>query len=318
MDKRKLALLSETEALERLLCRLPFEDENRKFLEVEHYRRVAGVLGEERLRRKLKELDLDEPHHLLFDVNLRMQDWKVQIDGLLLAESCAIVIESKNIQGEIHFERETDEFYRFTEDRKKTVLEDPTIQLAKHIRFLEKWFADKNIQLPVDGVVVFTSKQCQFISKPLHHHICKTYQLIHFLHKILQQYPQMPISHKLSEIIRTFSSNQSSFNRIPLCSYYRIDPRNFMSGMWCRTCERYTGQSRNKAGWKCSKCSQFDYAASELAIREYFSLVSDTLSNRELRAFCNISSPSVASRLLAEFDLEAEGPLRNRAYRIKK
>ena len=54
------------------------------------------------------------------------------------------------------------------------------------------------------------------------------------------------------------------------------------------------------------------------SVQKYFSLIDAQLSNRKLRKFCNLESPYVTSRLLAEFDLETAVALRNRTYQLKK
>src|SRR5690606_15027575 len=121
--------------------------------------------------------NLKENHVIIPDINLTQGHMKIQMDSLLLTRSHAIVIESKNINGEIHFDSATGEFFRFDKNSIKTVLEDPVIQLKRNMRFLSEWLKSKKLELTVKGLVVFTSKECEFISKPQNFPICKTYQL---------------------------------------------------------------------------------------------------------------------------------------------
>lgn len=313
----KLKLLSETESLERLLGRFPENHSYRKFLEVELYRSTAGKRGEERIKKKFKEFYVDEEFHLLMNISLSIGDWKVQMDGLLITERCAIIIESKNINGKIHFDEVTGEFYRFNDNGEKTVMEDPTMQLNKHIRFLAIWLKTRKINIPIDGLVVFTPKQCEFISKPRDKHICKTYQMIDYLHKILQEYPQKMASPKLTKIRRTIENNQDPYQPIPLCEYYRIRKEELKTGVFCLECRLYTMQ-RHKRSWHCSECGQKNHQAHYLTIQEYFSIISTSLNNQQFRQFSNVTSPSVTTRLLGQFDLDAIGDLKVRRYRMKK
>ncbi|WP_084243875.1 nuclease-related domain-containing protein [Planomicrobium okeanokoites] len=106
------------------------------------------------MRKHFVEFHSHEEFHVLWDVSLEMGDWKIQMDGLLLTERCAIIMDSKNISGKIHFDEQTGEFYRFDDDNVKNVMKDPRIQLNKNIRFLAAWFELKKIKLPVSGLII--------------------------------------------------------------------------------------------------------------------------------------------------------------------
>lgn len=237
------------------------------------------------------------------------------MDGLLLTEKCAIIIDSKNISGKIHFDEKTGEFYRFDNEDKKAVMEDPRIQLNKHKRFLARWFKLKKIVLPIDGLIVFTAKKCEFMSKPIDAHICKTYQMPELLFKICQASPLEARAVKPSHIKRTLQKNQTPYRRIPLCQQYHIPIEDLKAGVYCRDCRLLTMQ-RNKRNWQCTKCGVRDPLAHEFALREYFSLVSASVTNRQFREFCNFDSRHVATRLLQEFTLQTLGEAKKRTYHL--
>src|SRR5690606_15469567 len=112
MSKKEMGLLSETESLVRLLYRLPENHPKRQFLQVELFRTAAGKRGEKRLEQKLKEFRLAENHRFLRNICLSKGEWRIQMDGLLLTERGAIIIESKNISGQLFFDDKTGEFSR--------------------------------------------------------------------------------------------------------------------------------------------------------------------------------------------------------------
>lgn len=316
MDKKEVVMLTEIEALECLLNRLPEDHSYRKFFEVELFRSKSGKRGEARMKRKFNEFYLPEEHHIIWNVSLAIGGWRVQMDGLLLTDRCALIIESKNISGKIHFDDATGEFFRFNEDDEKTTMEDPVIQLNKHMRFLEAWFKIRNINMPIDGLVVFTPKQCEFVSKPKDKYICKTYQMVEYLHNILQNYPQRMTSRKISSIKTEIGNNQVPYQRIPLCEQYRLDWRELKRGVLCNKCIRYSMERKNHS-WKCTKCGEKDSHAHAYAISEYFSLIDSSISNRQFRAFCLIESQSVATRLITALNLEGSGELKGRKYRLR-
>ncbi|WP_236015464.1 nuclease-related domain-containing protein [Planococcus soli] len=252
------------------------------------------------------------------NICLSSGEWGVQMDGLLLTERGAIIIESKNISGQLNFDNQTGEFWRTDSEGGRTVMEDPTSQLNKNMRFLRKFFKQHKINLPIEGIVVFTSKQCEFITKPSTHFVCKTYQLIDHLFAILQNFPQKTSNQNLAKIDKLLQKFQTPYKRQPLCQLYFIDPKELQAGILCINCKKHTMERKHKAGWSCRKCLKIDHFAFQYAVQEYFSLIHTQLSNRQLRQFCNLDSPYAASRLLATLDLENTGSLRNRTYLIKK
>lgn len=315
--EKSIGLLSELESLEALMVRLPKNHSHRKLIEFEMYRRSAGERGEKRMIKKFNEFFFEEPFQVLWDVNLGINEWKVQLDGLLLTRRCAIILESKNISGEINFIEHTDEFHRINLEGEKKVMEDPTIQLSKNIRFLTRWFKLKRIELPVDGLVVFTPKQCEFHSKPRGKHICKTYQMVDFLHRILQLYPQNQNLPSIKRVSKILLSNQTPYKRIPLCQLYRINPTDLKTGILCKDCKLLT-MYRTGQSWICKSCGKRDNWAHKFVLQEYFSLIDNTVTNQQFRWLCQLSSSSVAKRLLNFFELESSGNTKARIYRLKE
>lgn len=314
--KEKINLLSKSQSLTMLLDRLPEKHASRNFLERELYMEEAGQRGEKRMRHKFEEFYLEEEFLILWNVELKIGNWKVQMDGILLTSRTAIIIDSKNISGKIHFEKNTDEFYRIDDEGEKLVLDDPILQLEKHIYFLTSWFKLKQIDLPVDGLIVFTAKKCEFISKAHEAPICKTYQMNKRLYRILKKIPQKNSSYPLSDIKELLEFHRYPFTRIPLCKFYKLNALDLQTGVYCSKCDSRTMQ-RVKKNWHCRVCKHRDSDAHVLAMREYFSLIDYHVKNMEFREFCQIESVFTASRLLASFELKNEGGKRNRSYHLK-
>lgn len=317
MSKKEIILLSETESLERLMYRLPENHPKLPFLKIEHYRTAAGSRGEARLERKLIEFVPEDNHRFLRDICLSLGDWKIQMDGLVLTERGAIIIESKNISGKIHFDGQTGEFSRVDTEGIRTVMEDPAIQLKKHIRFLTLFFKRHKVNLPISGIVVFTSKHCELITKPKNTYVCKTYQLIDHLFTILQTFPQKVTHLNLSKIDKLLQKHHSPYIRLPLCRLYAIDPEELEAGILCVHCKKHSMLRKHKIGWVCAVCDKINALAFQQTLQEYFSLIDHQLSNKQLRRFSKLQSTYVASRLIAAYDLEPAGALRNRTYQIK-
>lgn len=318
MEKEELELLSTEEALSSLISRLTAVHSQRNYLEGKLHRTAAGIRGEERMRQRFIEFQPDEEVQALWDIGLAIGSWKTQFDGIVLTERCAIIIDSKNISGRIHFDEKTGEFYRFDNNDIKEVFDDPRIQLNKNIRFLSKWFGQKKIKLPVSGLIVFTPKNCEFIVRPKGKHLCKVYQMPEYLFQIQKAFPLEAEPPKLQKIKKQIISGHIPYLRTPLCGKYFIEVSDIRSGVKCMECQTY-GMKRIKKSWQCPGCRHRDRQAHQFALREYFSLIDTSITNQAFREWCGVESRFVAARMLAQFDLEIiNGESKLQSYRLKQ
>lgn len=315
--KTELDLLSKTSAIECLLKRIPMNHSQREYLENQLHRASAGIRGEGKVVKKFKEFSMEEDYLPMWDLNMKMGNWIVQMDGLLLTRRCAIILESKNISGEIHYDELNEEFYKMTmPGGEKISLEDPVIQLNKHIRFLEKWFQMHQIKLPVTGLIVFTANSCVFQSKPPGAYICKAYQMNEYLHRILRGNPLTASSQNIKNIEKKIAANQVPYKIPPLCEFYHIDLKDVRTGVYCNKCGTHRMQ-RLKKSWICTGCGCKDASADRLAVQEYFSLIDNQLTNKKFREFSGISNSDAARRVLAKYNLEVSGERKMRIYKMK-
>lgn len=306
------------ECLRLLMERLPSGHSQQAYLEKELHRYEAGVRGEQRLHDKMVEFHWHEPFELMWDTGLRLGDWKVQIDGLLVTPRCIIIIDSKNISGKIHFDAATHECYRFNNEGEKWVFDDPRVQLAKIVRFLELWLEKRKIPYPpIFGVAVFTPKHCEFISKPAGLNICKTYQVVETVYRILESQKTSADSPKPIRIRRIIESNSHPYERPPLCKYYRIDPHELKSGVKCVECREIAVERLYKT-WRCLKCGKQDANALKNTLREYLELVSQEVDSKVFRRFSGEESRHTVFRVLSEANLVKVGSTRKRTYIKKK
>lgn len=317
MIKSTLTSLTNVEALERLLVRLPAAYGHREHIEKHLHRAAAGVRGEERLQRKFKEFYLEEKFEVLWDISFKLGEWAVQLDGVLLTENCAVVIKSKNISGEIHYEEKTEEFFRNNADGEKTILENPVIQLKKNIRFLKRWLKWNYIELSITGLIVFTAKNCEFRSKPPGAVICKTYQMNEYLYQILQSYSTEVSSHQVTSTKNLLAAGQTPYKHTPLCELHRIEPNQLKKGIFCPSCKTNI-MKRDKGGWNCEYCGRQNRVAHQLALQEYFALINDSLTNKQFCDFGKINSPALVRHMLSHFDLGISGNYKSRFYYLKK
>lgn len=180
-------ILTKVDMLKRAIRRLKENTPERELLERELFMAEAGIRGEKRLQKKFVEFYSAEPFEILWNTSLTLGNWPVQIDGLLLTQKVAVILESKNISGELHFENKTDEFYRYDANGVRTIIDNPAIQVEKHMRFMRMWFAENKIRLPVDGMLVFTALKAELCSLPQNIRTCRHHHMIELLFKTIEE-----------------------------------------------------------------------------------------------------------------------------------
>ncbi|WP_422123891.1 nuclease-related domain-containing protein [Planococcus sp. X10-3] len=300
-----------------LIGRLHEKHPQKEYLENQHHRKSAGERGESKLQKKFKEFHLDEDYHALWDIGLKQGEWITQFDGLLLTDKCIIILESKNISDDLHFEEKTGEFIRTNPKGERLILENPVFQLNKNIRFLRQWFMQRKLDIAVKGLIVFTAGNCIFHSKPAGASLCKTYQMNEYLYKVLQSTPQDSAPLKINKIKRMIEANHTPYARKPLCDTYQISYDDLTKGIFCPNCRGYQ-MERSKRNWICRDCKTKNATAHHFALQEYFTFVNDSITNKELRAFCLIESAATANRILMKYDFLISGENKARQYRIKE
>lgn len=134
------------------------------FIREEIRKQDAGVRGEDRLVARLNELRLHGEFRVFSDVCLVLEDWKVQIDCLVVTDRCCIILESKNISGNLYFNDELDEFYK-EENGVESPISNPYFQLMRHIRFMKEFLRKTHPLMKVTGAVIMTAKSHRIMQK---------------------------------------------------------------------------------------------------------------------------------------------------------
>ncbi|WP_133257378.1 nuclease-related domain-containing protein [Planococcus halotolerans] len=315
--KEPIEILPQGQAIKYFIARPPEKHPRKEYLENQLHRKTAGERGENKMRKKFQEFHLDENFAALWDIGLIDGDWKTQFDGLVMTEKCIIILDSKNVSEDLHFDEKTGEFIRMDSKGQRLILDNPVFQLNKNILFLRRWLRKRKIDVRVKGLIVYTANQCLFHSKPSGAPICKTYQMNDYLYNILHSLPPDPTPLKVNKIKRLIEASHSPYVRRPLCETYQIAYSDLQKGVYCASCKGYQ-VVRSKRNWVCLRCGAKNSTAHHFALQEYFSFVDDSVTNKEFREFCLLESSDVAKRILVQYDFEVFGETKSRRYRIKE
>ena len=291
---------------------------DREFLERELFLAEAGIRGEKRLQKKFVEFYSSEPFEILWNTSLSLGNWPVQIDGLLLTPKVAVVLESKNISGELHFENKTGEFYRYDARGVKTIMDNPAVQVEKHMRFMRTWFAENRIPLRVDGLLVFTALKAELCSLPQNIRTCRHHHMIELLFTTIEEYPpsSQQNRHALKKYRKTIESKLTPYIQKPIAVQYSLDSHLFKQGIYCEACKNFS-VNRNRRRWQCGTCGKFSTNAGEEAVLDYFAIFGFQANNEKLRKFLKVDDRHIVKRLLSQEILTKDGSRRHSKYSLK-
>ncbi|MCZ8539180.1 nuclease-related domain-containing protein [Psychrobacillus psychrodurans] len=272
------------------------------FIREEIRKQKAGVRGEDRLVARLKELRLQGEFRVFSDVCLVLDDWKVQIDCLVVTDRCCIVLESKNISGHLYFNEELDEFYK-EENGVESPISNPYFQLMRHIRFMKEFLRKTHTLMKVTGAVIMTAKSHRIMQKPTHYPIYKLESMIERVTQIYNSSGGTSFSGKDIELVeKLLLEKRSDYEHPPLCEHYRIPPSEILLGVECPSCSEL-GMRRTGKTWTCVYCNKRDRNAHKKTVDDFFLLINNKITNRDFRKFCMVESIYAASRMLGNMDL---------------
>lgn len=113
----------------------------------------SGLYGENRLLYNLEHSNI--PMYILYDVNLEFDNFKSQIDVIVITKRGIYVLESKNLKGNLNI----DEFGNFVRkvNYNKFGIRNPIAQNEEHIIMLKKILKREKIKCNLQSLVVLTN-----------------------------------------------------------------------------------------------------------------------------------------------------------------
>jgi hypothetical protein len=302
--------------LRALLRRLPKNHPKRQQIKEELSSREAGYQSEEYLDTLIEQL-LGSTFIIFHDINFSDGKSTYQIDNLLISPKLALIIEVKNMTGELTFDSENDQFYQKIGDKIKGY-PDPVTQVQRHQSYINKLLKENNFPpVPVDYLIVINNSNAILLFKgtspEVRNRICKS-------HSFNKRVPLIENIHTVSILtnkdLRKLTKLLLKLNIPPTNSIlkkYDIKVSDVLTGVQCPHCF-YLPIIRNKKQWFCSNCKEFSYDAHILALQDYFLLINTKITNQQFRIFAHISSPHTSKRLLNTINLMMTGTKKGRTY----
>jgi hypothetical protein len=290
----------------------------RQDIEAELMKIEAGYKGELSLDYHLSFLP-DKEYIILHNIRLSYKTFYFQIDTLILHTNFILILEVKNIAGELFIDTSFNQMIR-TRNNITEVFPDPILQAYKQKVELVKWFSSKKLpEIPIEFKVVLTNSNTLIKNTQdntlVVNQLIRSSRLTFEIAKLKDKFKTQKVTDKqLSKI-----ANQLIKAHIPqnmdVLSQFRIPKSDILPGVYCRNCESLT-MERISGSWKCSHCFSERKDAHIDSLMDYALLLNPTISNKEMREFLNLKSISTATRLLTLLNLPTSGVTKNRRYSL--
>jgi hypothetical protein len=279
-------------------------------------KRLSGYKGEKNIDYPLSFLS-EKDYYILHDLCISDSTHYFQLDSLVISTNFMIILEVKNIAGEIYFDPIFHQLIR-TIDGKETVLDDPIIQISRQELQLIKWLRKNHFpKIPLLSLVVFTHPKALLRTSPENLDLNQKVIHLNFLQtKFIQlekEYSTESMSLKdIKRMIKLLKKQHTPLDQ-PILEQYGIHYDELLKGVFCPSCH-HLPMERAYGAWYCPQCKNKVKDAHITALKDYFLLCGAEITNKNARGFLKISSPYFASRLLHSMNLPSDGTTKNRIY----
>jgi hypothetical protein len=299
--------------------RLPDRHPRKSEFESKLIRRKSGFKGEKELDYFLSQFP-DEDFTFIQSLRLPHYDTHFQIDTLLLSPNFTVVMEAKNHGGEIEFNNEFDQMIQRFDGNEK-VYTNPVLQAKLQTSHLDNLLSQNHFPpSPLEFFVAVSNPQTLVLnpsrSKEVAYRVCRTARIPYKIIDLKSKYKNVYWSKKDIKRITKFLLKKHE-PLIPDVSAMNITFKDLNLGIQCPRCSAF-GMERTHGTWFCKSCGHTSKDAHTTAIKDYFLLYGNTLTNKQLRFFLQINSDDTATHLLKSLNLTSTGTTRNRVYHPPK
>lgn len=309
----KRVMASKLQVLEALLRRVSLHDiDYPKFQEM-YFRLRKGFIGELRSDLAWKEIHLPQEHYLFFNYETVNEIGnKNQIDTIMLSPYFILILEIKNITGKIDFHEDKSQFTNTKLDNITEVYSNPVDQVERHIRTIRTIMKRINIQLPIEGAIVFSN----------------TSTIIGELPKRFPAFHLSGLNAHVTSLFKKYSRQVITLEDMRILKDYlleilereqwkpNIDKNKFITGAICEKCSSQSLMTFYYGRFICPKCKTMSRDVLLKSLHDYRLLFSPWISNKEFKQYFALSSAKTSYKLLKSLNLKYKGSNRARIYYI--
>ena len=272
----------------------------------------AGDHGEQYILQQLERLSHSLDIKVLHNVSLQ-KPVPMQLDIVILMPSEVIIIESKNVRGQVQLKMKPRQMIRVLDNGERHVFNHPEIQLEEYVFHLNEFFRRYQEQVKISGVVIFPFNNASIDYEDGQFPILVLRELSNYLRQRITT--TSPINtHKIMQLLL---HHHEPYTPFPLCTYYKIDPQFIKPGVICPNCQ-FEQMQREQYHWICPQCQHQDAKAHKEALRDYSLLVSNDITNQQAQQFLCLPNRHHVKRILQNSCFSKRGNTSQTVYQILK
>ena len=284
-------------------------------IEEDNRRIEAGYYGEQRLDFFLDYLP-DKNYHIINDLRLSNGKSHYQIDSLIITPTYILDADSKNMNGELEVDDDSEQLIQTYENKQKSY-DNPLLQGQFHLRQLKEFLAQHKIpEIPLENLIMMSNQNCMIKTKPgsnARYRICRGRRLIFRIEEFSKKYQKVIFS---PEMIRKLCKLLLKNHIEPIFDIekiYKIPKSELLPGVRCPDC-LFLGMTYHHGSWCCPKCNCKSRDAHLKALQDYYLLYGPEITNQQLREFLRLDSIYIASKMLNKLNLPHTSANKNRVY----
>lgn len=219
------------EAMEKLLKRIP--QEHRLYLKIlnEIGATKGGDFGEENVYKDLEKMKLPFKYYVFHKLLLHAES-TFELDFLLITPFGAVILEVKNIIGELEFQENPSQLIQQKETGEIKKYLCPAHQLNEYKYQLSQFFIDHNMVVPIYGAVVFATRNSFVKNSTDKAIILSRNEVRPYLRQFQKHKPTLTME-EIENIKDILLMKNTPFAKFPLTKHYSIQPEELIRGVEC-------------------------------------------------------------------------------------
>jgi hypothetical protein len=305
----------EIEIYEAIIRRLPVNHPRKAEFENKLSRKRAGYKGEKELDYHISQIDHSK-FTILHDIRIPFNDTHFQIDSILISSSLIIPIDSKYYAGTLEFYPEFNQMIQYLNDNEK-VYPDPVLQTKIQARQLKAFLISHQYSPPpLEPFVAITHSQAIIKNptqnKEVSERVFKSPGIFYKITPYLERYQKEELSSQdIKKIVKLLMKKHTPY--LPDLKALNLSYGDIQKGVECPACKTI-GMERFHSLWGCKRCGHTSKDAHVAALKDFFLINGQSITNGQFRDFLGISSIHQARRMLSQLDLKITGEKKGRVY----
>lgn len=296
---------------EALLKRLPPTHPKRMAVKNSLNNANAGYGGEERLDEALEFFDPPYPHRIIQDFSLGGA-FKVQVDTVVLTQSCVFLLEIKNIAGKLQFKQNPSALHSILTNGEIKSYKSPITQMNETAIRMNKFLKTLGCPLPVATIIVIAHPSQIVEDAPPDALILAAGEVNFHLSKMKLPKPILSIE-ELHQLGQSLVAVHTDYQPFPLAPKFQIEQSEIETGVFCPRCI-FGKMERVKRVWECETCRLISQDAPSDALQDWFMLIKSTINTAECLDFIGLEKLDAAKRFLIRNGCQPVGGRRYREY----